>query len=160
MSRRRWDQNTSQVANRLNCAGASYVWLLHVPPWGGQTRRAERGTGGSIFWKTREIGLPSYNDLSMVFSNGGACILFSVVFFPPFPATTTVFGSYLSSLYSELTHYRLPIHMIGEVSFMGATKKTVLIPHCVFLRNFVYSRIPLNALEVTFSDTLRISIKL
>jgi hypothetical protein len=25
---------------------------------GGQTRRAERGMGGSIFWKTREIGLP------------------------------------------------------------------------------------------------------
>jgi hypothetical protein len=37
------------------------------PPFvagGGQTRRAERGDGGSIFWKTREIGLPSYNDLS------------------------------------------------------------------------------------------------
>jgi hypothetical protein len=31
---------------------------------GGQTPRAERGRGGSIFWKTREIGLPSYNDLS------------------------------------------------------------------------------------------------
>jgi hypothetical protein len=24
------------------------------------------GGGGSIFWKTREIGLPSYNDLSTV----------------------------------------------------------------------------------------------
>jgi hypothetical protein len=34
---------------------------------GGHTRRAERGGGGSIFWKTREIGLPSYsNNLSMV----------------------------------------------------------------------------------------------
>ncbi len=33
MSRHRWDQNTSQVANRLNWAGATYVWLLHVPPW-------------------------------------------------------------------------------------------------------------------------------
>jgi hypothetical protein len=33
MSRRRWDQNTSQVANRLNRARATYVWLLHLPPW-------------------------------------------------------------------------------------------------------------------------------
>ncbi len=32
MSRCRWDQNTSQVANRLNRARATYVWLLHVPP--------------------------------------------------------------------------------------------------------------------------------
>ncbi len=32
---------------------------------GGHTRRAERGMGGQyVFWKTREIGLPSYNDLS------------------------------------------------------------------------------------------------
>jgi hypothetical protein len=36
---------------------------------GVHTRRAERGMwGGSIFWKTREIGLPSYNDLSTVYS--------------------------------------------------------------------------------------------
>ncbi len=28
---------------------------------GGYTRRAERGRGGLIFWKTREIGLPSYS---------------------------------------------------------------------------------------------------
>jgi hypothetical protein len=33
MSRRRWDQNTTQVANRLNRARATYVGLLHVPPW-------------------------------------------------------------------------------------------------------------------------------
>ena len=33
MSRRRWDQNTTQVANRLGRARATYVWLLHVPPW-------------------------------------------------------------------------------------------------------------------------------
>ncbi len=30
---RRWDQNTTQVANRLNRARATYVRLLHVPPW-------------------------------------------------------------------------------------------------------------------------------
>ncbi len=32
---------------------------------GGQTGRAERrgGMGGSIFWKTREIGLPSYSKI-------------------------------------------------------------------------------------------------
>jgi hypothetical protein len=31
------------------------------------TRWAERGVGGSIFWKTRDIGLPSYsNNLSTV----------------------------------------------------------------------------------------------
>ncbi len=33
MSRRRWDQNTTQVANRLNRARATYGRLLHVPPW-------------------------------------------------------------------------------------------------------------------------------
>ena len=33
MSRRRWDQNTTQVDNRLDRARATYVWLLHVPPW-------------------------------------------------------------------------------------------------------------------------------
>jgi len=32
MSRRRWDQNTTQVANRLDRARVTYVWLLHVPP--------------------------------------------------------------------------------------------------------------------------------
>ncbi len=33
MSRRRWDQNTTQVANRLDWARAIYVWLLHLTPW-------------------------------------------------------------------------------------------------------------------------------
>ncbi len=33
MSRRRWDQNTTQVANRLNRARATYLRLLHLPPW-------------------------------------------------------------------------------------------------------------------------------
>ncbi len=33
ISRRRWDQNTKQVANRLERARATYVRLLHVPPW-------------------------------------------------------------------------------------------------------------------------------
>ncbi len=34
-TRRRWDQNTTQVANRLDRAGAtcSYMFMLHVPPW-------------------------------------------------------------------------------------------------------------------------------
>jgi hypothetical protein len=36
----------------------------------------------------------------------GQCILISVVFTPSAPATTVVFGSYLSSLYSQLTLYR------------------------------------------------------
>ncbi len=30
---------------------------------GVHTRRAERGMGGSIFWKTRKIGLPSYSKI-------------------------------------------------------------------------------------------------
>ncbi len=30
--RRWWDQNTTQVANRLNLAQATYVWLLHLTP--------------------------------------------------------------------------------------------------------------------------------
>jgi hypothetical protein len=29
---------------------------------GVHTRRAERGSGGSIFWKTRDTGLPSYTN--------------------------------------------------------------------------------------------------
>jgi hypothetical protein len=33
MSRRQWDQNTTQVANRLDWAWAIYVWLLHLTPW-------------------------------------------------------------------------------------------------------------------------------
>ena len=33
ISRRRWDQNTTQVANRLDWARATYVWLLHLTPW-------------------------------------------------------------------------------------------------------------------------------
>ncbi len=32
ISRRWWDQNTTQVANRLNRARATYVRLLHLPP--------------------------------------------------------------------------------------------------------------------------------
>ncbi len=46
-----------------------------VPPafvaGGGQTRRAERGMGGgSIFWKTREIGLPSYSKICTLCAHG------------------------------------------------------------------------------------------
>ncbi len=41
---------------------------VYPPPLlggGGHSRRTERGVGGSIFWKTRDIGLPSYsNNLS------------------------------------------------------------------------------------------------
>ncbi len=33
ISRRRWDQNTTQVANMLNRTRATYVRLLHLPPW-------------------------------------------------------------------------------------------------------------------------------
>jgi hypothetical protein len=33
ISRRRWDQNATRVANRLDRARATYLWLLHVPPW-------------------------------------------------------------------------------------------------------------------------------
>jgi hypothetical protein len=40
------------------------------------------GMGGSIFWKTREIGLPSYSKICTLW---GQCILFSVVFTPPPP---------------------------------------------------------------------------
>ncbi len=34
MSRRRWDQNTTQVDNRLDWAGATYVRLLHISSMG------------------------------------------------------------------------------------------------------------------------------
>jgi hypothetical protein len=37
ISRRRWDQNTKQVANRLGRARATYEGLLHVPPWPEET---------------------------------------------------------------------------------------------------------------------------
>jgi hypothetical protein len=30
ISRRRWDQNTTQLGNRLDWARATYVWLLHI----------------------------------------------------------------------------------------------------------------------------------
>ncbi len=40
ISRRRWDQNTTQEANRLNRARATYVRLLHLPPWFQQSARA------------------------------------------------------------------------------------------------------------------------
>ncbi len=33
MSRRGWDQNTTQVANRLYWTRAIHVWLLHLTPW-------------------------------------------------------------------------------------------------------------------------------
>ncbi len=44
----------------------SWHYLLITPSL--SSPRGE-GAGGSIFWKTREIGLPSYNDLS---TRGGA----------------------------------------------------------------------------------------
>jgi hypothetical protein len=42
-----------------------------LPPQqrGVHTRLAERGMGGSIFWKTREIGLPSYSKICTLWSN-------------------------------------------------------------------------------------------
>ncbi len=36
---------------------------------GGYTLAGRRGWWGSIFWKTREIGLPSYNDLSTIMNH-------------------------------------------------------------------------------------------
>ncbi len=36
---------------------------------GGHTRRVGEGNGGSIFWKTREIGLPSYSKICTLCSN-------------------------------------------------------------------------------------------
>ncbi len=50
MSRRRWDQNTTQVANRLNWAGDTYVWLLHLTPWSQSMSTAVR-----ITWHTAQI---------------------------------------------------------------------------------------------------------
>ncbi len=62
------------------------VWelrgILSVPPpppqqkRGLHTRRAERGVGGSIFLKTRDIGLPSYsNNLSTVGGIEGRAVM-------------------------------------------------------------------------------------
>jgi len=44
--------------------------ILFPPPAtkaGVHTRQAERGMGGSIFWKKREIGLPSYSKICTLF---------------------------------------------------------------------------------------------
>ncbi len=46
---------------------------------GVHTRRGERGDGGSIFWKTREIGLPSYSKICTLWFN--RCV---VLFHPGF----------------------------------------------------------------------------
>jgi hypothetical protein len=59
----------------------------------------------------------------LLVGNGAKCILFSVVFTSPPPATTAVFGSYLSSFYSYLALYRdagLPVWR----GFVGTKKKT------------------------------------
>ncbi len=52
ISRRRWDQNTTQVANRLNRARATYVRLLHVPPW---ERYLLRGHWRSSLWRGGDV---------------------------------------------------------------------------------------------------------
>jgi hypothetical protein len=74
---------------------------------------------------------------------GGQCILFSVVVTPPPPTHhgSTVFGSYLSSLYCNLhciAGAGLPIHMIGEVSWEAKTRHAwasqYLIPRWVPVR--------------------------
>jgi hypothetical protein len=64
---------------------------------------------------------PCTHDESFGENQRGLYILFSVVLTPPPPTHhgSTVFGSYLSSLYSNLhciAGAGLPIHMIGEVS--------------------------------------------
>ncbi len=57
MSRRWWDQNTIQVANRLNRARATYIRLLHVPPWSlinqlmrRRVRSTKRGLASGPLW--------------------------------------------------------------------------------------------------------------
>jgi hypothetical protein len=47
ISRRRWDQNTTQVANRLERARATYVRLLHLPPW--------LQCSGQLIWRNTPI---------------------------------------------------------------------------------------------------------
>jgi len=56
-------QNKILTPHRPLCPASVSLCTPAFVAGGGQTRQAERGWG-SIFWKTREIGLPSYNDLS------------------------------------------------------------------------------------------------
>ncbi len=54
------------------------AWRVCPPPAtkAGDTHSpGGEGDGGSIFWTTREIGLPSYNDLSTVFTYNIICLL-------------------------------------------------------------------------------------
>jgi hypothetical protein len=63
----------SRVFQNIDPSPPLHPASVYPPPLlgegGGHTHRAERGVGGSIFWKTRDIGLPSYsNNLSTLLS--------------------------------------------------------------------------------------------
>jgi hypothetical protein len=69
MSQRRWDQNTTQVDNRLNRARATYVRLLHLPPW--LSRQSENHgytdyTECQAFCPVVRIGSPSLSPQASV----------------------------------------------------------------------------------------------
>ncbi len=93
MSRRRWDQNTTQVANRLDWARAIYVWLLHLTPWPHVARPhslAGEGAGGP----------KSYDSTESL----GFCILYTV-YEPRLIIGTTRTGSALSSVLFVVTFF-------------------------------------------------------
>ncbi len=61
----------------------AHLWTPAFVAGGGHTLRAERGMGGSIFWKTREIGLSSYsNNLYTVPTFEAFAYVPAVNFFP------------------------------------------------------------------------------
>ncbi len=87
MSRRRWDQNTTQVANRLDWARAIYVWLLHLTPWADRV-----GRGVRIKTTTKKNGtLPRYS-LYVLARKRKRCIFSSFICFS-FESCTTTFTS-------------------------------------------------------------------
>ncbi len=55
MSRRRWDQNTTQVANRPYWARAIYVWLLHLTPCCGLSYLNKWNRWRIHFYKYRRV---------------------------------------------------------------------------------------------------------
>ena len=87
MSRRRWDQNTTQVDNRLNRARATYVRLLHLPPWFFATLLKDMERGGSYTYSTKilpakPLTLETYYKKQSARKLAYLCVIFYQVYSP------------------------------------------------------------------------------
>ncbi len=114
MSWRRWDQNTTQVANRLDQARATYVRLLHISSMGSSTGYKHKDRARSPIIRPQE-SLILYRSLNTLCSSPS--LLSSAKIEPEFTECTFQTIPSLTNFFPPVFHLQVqaPILVNGEV---------------------------------------------